>query len=431
MCHLGGLCVDPMTIPHSATLAIDEVVEARRRAGRSVLHLGFGEAGLPVPPGLSAALAGATDLNSYGPVAGSSRVRTAAACWFTRRGVHTDADQIVMAPGSKPLLFALLAAIGGDVVLPRPSWVSYAAQAALLNRPVISVPIPAQCGGVPDPDRLEHALRQAVRAGAHPRVLVLTIPDNPTGTVAPGALVKRVCQIADGHGLGIVCDEIYADLCHLGAPPSAVTYLPERTVVTSGLSKSLALGGWRIGYARTPDSDWGRQVRRDVVGVASEVWSSLAAPMQAVAAHVLDGPPELAAHIDASRRLHARVASAVYDAFDDARLPCRPPQAGFYLYPDFRPFEHVLADRGITTSTQLATSLLDQHGVAVLPGAAFGDPDPVLTVRVATSLLYGTTGEQRWTALRSQAPETLPWIANAIMRLRVELGRFTGRPVVG
>ena len=209
-----------------------------------------------------------------------------------------------------------------------------------------------------------------------------------------------------------------------------MTYLPERTVVTSGLSKSLALGGWRIGYARTPDTDWGRQVRRDVVGVASEVWSSLAAPMQAVATHVLDGPPELQVHIDASRRLHARVASAVYDVFLDAQVPCRPPQAGFYLYPDFRPFEQILADRGITTSTLLATSLLDRHGVAVLPGAAFGDPDTVLTVRVATSLLYGTTSEERWTALGSEKPETLPWVADAIARLRVELGRFTGRLVV-
>ena len=153
-----------MTIPHSATLAIDELVESRRTAGKSVLHLGFGEAGLPVPPGLSAVLAGATELNRYGPVAGSFQVRSAAAGWFTRRGVHTDASQIVMGPGSKPLLFALLAAIGGDVVLPRPSWVSYAAQAALLNRRVISVPIPAQCGGIPDPDHLDDALRQAVRA---------------------------------------------------------------------------------------------------------------------------------------------------------------------------------------------------------------------------------------------------------------------------
>ncbi|MBB2910761.1 aspartate aminotransferase [Streptosporangium becharense] len=411
---------------HSATLAVDEAVRARREAGHDVLHLGFGEAGLPVAPGLAEVLADADRRNGYGPVAGSPQARAAAAGWFTRRGLDTEPGQILFAPGSKPLLFALLAAAGGDVVLPRPSWVSYAAQAALLGRRVIRVPVPEGAGGIPDPGRLERALRRASARGARPGVLILTVPDNPTGTVAPAEQIEAVCAIAGHHALTVVSDEIYAELHHHAPVTGPAHHLPERTVVTTGLSKSLALGGWRIGYARTPSGAWGRRLHRKLTGVASEIWSSLAAPMQAVATHALSDPPEIVEHIAASRRLHARVAAAAHARLLAAGARCRPPQAGFYLYPDFAPLRDVLRARGITTGTGLAAALLDRHGIATLPGSAFGDPGTALTLRVATSLLYGATPGQRRAALSADEPETLPWIASALTRLGDELGALTG-----
>jgi len=412
----------------SATLALDELVRARRRAGHDILHLGFGEAGLPVAPGLAELLAEAGQRNNgYGPVVGSTEARAAAAGWFTRRGLPTDPEQIVYGPGSKSLLFALVAAIDGDVVLPCPSWVSYAAQAGLLKRHVISVPIPPEAGGLPDPTRLEDALHEARRRGARPSVLILTVPDNPTGTVAPAEQVQAVCEIAERHGLAVISDEIYAELCHHGHAPSAARYLPERTVVTTGLSKSLALGGWRIGFVRAPEGTWGRGLRRELVGIASEVWSSLATPMQAVAAHVLGDPEEITGRIAASRSLHARVATAVHARLTEAGADCRPPAGGFYLYPDFAPVRHELATRSITTSADLATALLDRHRIATLPGSAFGDPDATLTIRVATSLLYGSDTEERMAALTTDRPEALPWIVRSLSRLGDELHRFTGR----
>lgn len=424
------------TTVHSATLAVDEAVARRRRAGQDVLHLGFGEAGLPPSPGLAEALASAVQRNGYGPVAGSEEARAAAARWFSRRGLATGPDQIIYAPGSKPLLFALLAAIGGDVVLPRPSWVSYAAQAALLGRRVIAVPIPAEAGGIPDPALLDQALREAQARGDRPRVLILTVPDNPTGTVAPAEQVEAVCSIAERHGLAIISDEIYAELCHPGAAetaPSATRYLPERTVVTTGLSKSLALGGWRIGLARVPGGPWGNELHRSLTGIASEIWSALAAPMQAVACYALDEPPEITARIAASRRLHGRIAAAVHAEFTAAGAACRPPEAAFYLYPDFAPLAPDLRARGattaitaITTGAELAAALLDRHGIATLPGSAFGDPDSALTLRVATSLLYGSTVEQRTEALAADRPETLPWIAPQLARLRAGLRNLSG-----
>ncbi|MER7398258.1 aminotransferase class I/II-fold pyridoxal phosphate-dependent enzyme [Streptomyces sp. NPDC000151] len=415
---------------HSATLAIDETMRARRAAGEKVLHLGFGEAGLPVPDDIAAVLASAAGRNGYGPVVGSDEARAAAAGWFTRRGVATGPEQVLFAPGSKALLFALLAALPGDVVLPRPAWVSYAAQTALVGKRVIDVPVPEAAGGVPDPALLEDALTAARADGARPGVLIMTVPDNPTGTVAREADVRAVCEIAGRHGLVVVCDEIYAEVLHPtgGAgrrAPSAVHHLPDRTVVTSGLSKSMALGGWRIGFARVPEGAWGERLMRDLTGVASEIWSGLAAPMQAVAAHVLQDPPEVRAHVDAARRLHGSVARAVHAEFVAAGARCRAPEAGFYLYPDFEPLRPVLAARGVTTGAGLASVLLAEHGIGVLAGAAFGDAPEGLRARVATSLLYGESPAERWEALRSPDPVTLPWIADALAHLREVLGTVT------
>jgi len=405
-------------IAQSPTLAIDQAVTAARLAGRTVLHLGFGEAGLPVLPSLVDVLAGAATRNGYGPVRGTPDVREAAAGWFGRRELPTSAEQVLVGPGSKALLFAVLAAVDGAVVLPCPAWVSYAAQAALLDRTVIPVPIAADGpGGVPDPERLDEALRSARRSGIRPGVLVLTVPDNPTGTVATVEQLRDVCLVAERFGLAVVCDEIYAELCHAGTSPSAAAFLPDRTVVTSGLSKSVALGGWRIGFARTPDGDWGRRLHRDATGVASEVWSSLAAPMQAVAAHVLADPPDVLAHIAASRRLHGRIVRTVHDGLADHGVAARPPEAGFYVYPDFGPHRETLRAQGIATGTDLAAWLMREHDVATLPGVAFGEPTSALTLRLATSQLYGDTTEDRWTALRSDAPETLPWVAGALTHL--------------
>ncbi|MFF9482769.1 pyridoxal phosphate-dependent aminotransferase [Streptomyces sp. NPDC014733] len=412
---------------HSATLAINETLQIRRAAGEKVLHLGFGEAGLPVPAPVAAALSAAAGRNGYGAVVGSSEAREAAAGWFARRGVETRAEQVLFGPGSKALLFALLAALPGDVVLPCPAWVSYAAQAALAGKKTIGVPIPAQAGGVPDPALLEQALRDARAAGAHPGVLVLTVPDNPTGTIARDEHLREVCEIADRNGLAVVSDEIYAEVCHSGKAPSALGHLPERTIVTSGLSKSMALGGWRIGFARVPSGPWGDRLMQDLVGVASEVWSSLAAPMQAAATHILQDPPEVLAHVNAARRLHATVATAVHSAFTAAGAVCRRPEAGFYLYPDFEPVRPLLAARGIDTGAALAAALLEEHGVGVLAGEAFGDTADGLRARVATSLLYGDSETERWEALRSDDPLALPWIAASLDHLRTALGALTAQ----
>ncbi|MDQ4084318.1 MAG: pyridoxal phosphate-dependent aminotransferase, partial [Actinomycetota bacterium] len=335
-----------------------------------------------------------------------------------------EADQVMLAPGSKPLLFALMSALPGDVVLPVPSWVTYAAQAALTGKRVVRVPVPAAAGGVPDPDVLEAALADARAAGADPGVLVLTVPDNPTGTVADADTVAQVCRTAREHGLAVVSDEIYRDLAE-HEPTSPATLLDDRVALTGGLSKSVALGGWRIGFVRTPATDWGERLRDRLVGVASEVWSSLATPMDAVAAYVFAEPDVVTARVAAARRLHLAVSAAMYEVLADAGATCRRPTAAFYLYPDLEPLRDAFARHGARSAAEAAGLLLDRYGIGVLPGSAFGDDPQALRFRVATSLLYGD-GEQRLEALHSDDPASLPWIADTLDIVRAALHDLAG-----
>ncbi len=166
--HRHGPHPVPTPIPMSATLAADEALARRRAAGERVLSMASGEIGLPVLPALADRLAAAATENAYGSVAGSPALRTAVAGYWERRGLPVDPDLVVAGPGSKSLLFAVLLAIGGDVVVPVPSWVSYAAQARLVGARPIPVPILPGEGGVPDPARLREAVTDARASGQRP-----------------------------------------------------------------------------------------------------------------------------------------------------------------------------------------------------------------------------------------------------------------------
>jgi len=406
----------------SATLAANEVLQTRRRRGLPVLPLAFGEAGLPVHPALCEALAAAAGCNAYGPVAGSAALREAAASYWGRRGLPTDPDTVVCGPGSKALLYALLAAIDGDVAVTQPSWVSYAAQASLAGATAHLIPACEGRGGVPDPAGLARAISLAHAAGRPIRAVIVTLPDNPTGVLASGAAVNSLCAVAEQHDLLIISDEIYRDLVYDDEPefksPSSIA--PERTVVTTGLSKNLALGGWRLGVARLPGGPGplGRELRDRLLAIGSEIWSAPAGPVQQAAAMAFAEPPELVEHVTRSRRLHARVARAVARRFAAAGATVRAPQAAFYVYPDFGPLADTLLDRhGIVSDDGLAQLLLSRYGVGVLPASAFGEQEWRLRFRVATGLLYGENDAQRAAALAADDPCSLPWIAGALTRL--------------
>ncbi|HEX7270230.1 MAG TPA: aminotransferase class I/II-fold pyridoxal phosphate-dependent enzyme, partial [Streptosporangiaceae bacterium] len=208
-------------IPVSATLAANEILIRKRQAGEPVLPLSFGEAGLPAHPLLRAALAAAADRNAYGPVAGLPALRAAAAGYWTRRGLPTSPEAVISGPGSKPLLFGLLLAIGEDVAVPKPSWVSYAAQAALSGARPHFVPVPAGEGGVCDPVLLARAVAAARAAGRRIGSVIMTMPDNPTGRLARPATTAALAEVAAEHDLIVISDEIYRDLVFAAEPTVA------------------------------------------------------------------------------------------------------------------------------------------------------------------------------------------------------------------
>jgi aspartate/methionine/tyrosine aminotransferase len=287
----------------SATLRMNEQMQDFVAHGIPALNLGFGECGLPVLPVLRELVAAGSAENAYPAVQGSLAARRAIAGYFSRRGIPSEAALCTVAPGSKPILYALLATLSGDLVLPRPSWVSYANQSRALGKPVIWVDAPADCGGIPDPDQLEAALDEARAAGRDPRILLLTSPDNPTGTVAGGEQMRALVRIAAEQNLTIISDEIYRDLAYSPADyVSPAELAPDRTIVTSGLSKNLALGGWRVGVARFPVTDRGRKQLARFVGFASELWSGMPVFLEPVVEYTFSEPADVVERIAASRR---------------------------------------------------------------------------------------------------------------------------------
>jgi aspartate aminotransferase len=415
----------------SATLAANEALDARRRRGERVLPLAFGEAGLPTHPLLRDALADAAARNEYGPVAGHATLREAAAGYWTRRGLPTSPGEVVCGPGSKALLFGLLLSLDTDVAVARPSWVSYVAQASLAGSRAIYVPAARGQGGVPEPASLARAVAGAHAAGRRVGAVVVTLPDNPTGTLADATTVRGLCDVARQYDLLIISDEIYRDLVHSPPPanggagasdggvfhsPAAIA--PDRTVVTTGLSKNLALGGWRIGVARLP----GRLLRDRLLGICSEIWSAPASPVQQAAALAFRESPDITERIARSRSLHGCVARAVASGFAAAGADVPAPRAAFYVYPDFAPHRRLLSRRyDVRTGAELAALLLQRYGIGVLPGSAFGEPARELRLRVATARLYGEAEWQQEAALDSAHPLALPWISASLTWLEQAL----------
>lgn len=374
----------------SPTLAINEAVAARKAAGQRILHLGFGEASFPLHPLLNEAFARAARQTSYAPVLGLPALRQAIADYLNRtRGLNISPDCVAVAPGSKPLLYALLQVLAGDVLLPSPSWVSYAPQARLANRHVCIVE--ADPG---DHHRLSRASLSAALAegrheGANPRILVVNTPSNPTGGMWAREDSEAIAAWARQEGITLISDEIYAELAHGWREHySPARFYPEGCIVTGGLSKAFSAGGWRLGYAAIPNGEAGKRLMSSLQALASEIWSSASTPVMQAAITAYSPNDELAAYVQASARLHGYAAAHLYESLVNLGIDCPRPAGGFYLYPDFAPFRDALSKRGITTGDQLARHLIDVWGVATLPGTAFGEQPAALRLRLATSMLF-------------------------------------------
>ncbi|MEV0497395.1 aminotransferase class I/II-fold pyridoxal phosphate-dependent enzyme, partial [Streptomyces spectabilis] len=172
------------------------------------------EPGLPVLPELAAVAAAAAGHSHAPPPGGDPALRAAASGYWERRGLPVEPEHVAAAPGAAPLLLAVAAALGGDVLLPRPCAAWWEPQVRLLGRSVYHVPTPAECGGVPDAYALLETVRRVRAEGGAPRLLVLSVADDPTATVPPPDAVHEAVEAAAGEGLHIVSDETWRDTLH-------------------------------------------------------------------------------------------------------------------------------------------------------------------------------------------------------------------------
>jgi aspartate/methionine/tyrosine aminotransferase len=381
--------------------------------------------GLPVLPELSAVLAAAAGRTRHrpvgGPIGGDTALLDAACGYWRRRGLTTGPEHVAAAPGAPALLLALTAALGGDVLVPRPCaawWVPYA---RLLGRPAFSVPTPAECGGVPDPYALLETVRRVRAEGGDPRLLVLSVADDPTATVAPPEVLHETVEAAAGEGLHLVSDETWRDTVH--SPHETVLVspaemLPRRVTVVTDLAGAFLPAGWPAAIARFPAGATGDALHARVLDVLTALDARIAEPVAAAAARALDEGEAVTARLAAGVRLHASLARAAHAVVTASGALARPPRAGRHLYADLGPLRWVLAARGVGDAQELEDFLGARLGVPVPGGHRFGDDLGALRVRLSTAELLGGTDEERAECLRSHAPLELPHVRRALISLR-------------
>ncbi|WP_328906835.1 aminotransferase class I/II-fold pyridoxal phosphate-dependent enzyme [Streptomyces sp. NBC_00234] len=373
--------------------------------------------GLPVVPELAAVLAAAAARTRPEPPGGGRVLREAAGSYWARRGLVTAPEEIVAAPGAQPLLLALIAAHGGDVLMPRPCPATWSPQARLLGSPAYHVPTPAECGGIPDPYALLETVRRVRAEGGRPRLLLISVADDPTATVAPPELVREACEAAVAEGLHIISDETWRDTLHRPHDTvllSPAEMCPDDVTVLSDLAGALTPAAWPVAVARFPDTERAA-VRRDrTLDVLTALGALVAGPVAPAAAHALREPEALAVRMRQAAELQAIVAAAAHRAVLTSGALARPPQAGRHLYADLGPLRSRLAARGVTDSMELEEYLTDRLGTPTPGGHRFGDELGALRVRLATGPLLGATHEEQTESLTAVEPLKLPHVAQAL-----------------
>ncbi len=368
----------------SPTLAADALVNQLRDEGREIYHMGFGQAPFPAPSRLITAVREHAHEKAYLPVAGLPELRTAVAKHQHRLlGTDVDGVDVLVAPGSKLIIYALQMTVAGDLLLPTPSWVSYAPQAAMLGQNVIPVSASlSQNGFSLSANELEQTILRSRKAGQNPTKLLINYPSNPTGLTIPVDCMQEIAQVCIKHNICIIADEIYGRLTFNGGYRSISEFAPDHTVVTTGLSKHLSLGGWRLGVGIIPKAIEG--LFDALSGVASETWSCVAAPIQIAAIDAYAGHDDIETFITDSTAIHTAVTQFVAGELRRSGIACFDAQGGFYVWPDFNALAANAKNNQPVTSEDLAKQLITQEGIVVLPGTAFGEAPNQLLLRLST-----------------------------------------------
>jgi aspartate aminotransferase len=339
-----------------AVLARAQALEAQ---GREIIHLEIGQPDFETYPHI--ALAGiraiATGQTRYNPPSGILPLRQALAeDAGRRRDVQFSPEQVVIAPGTKPLLLLPMLALlepGDEVIYPDPGFPSYAAAIGLVGAVPVPVPLIEEHGYDLDLDAFDAALSPRTR------MVLLNSPSNPTGGIHPPATLAHVAGAARRHDCWVLSDEIYTRLVY-DAQAQSIVSLPgmaERTIIADGFSKTFAMTGWRLGFGIMP-----RPLAAKLDLLLTHSVGCTATFTQFAGLEAVRGPQDqVAAVVTEFQRRRDRIVAGLHAI---PGVHCPMPQGAFYVFPNVQAFGR--------SSEELADYLLEEAGVAVLPGTAFG-----------------------------------------------------------
>jgi aspartate aminotransferase len=345
---------------------------ALRAEGRDIISLTLGEPDFPTPPHAieaahQAALRGDT---KYPPVGGTLALKQAIQAKFRRDScLDYPTGQILVGHGARQIIYDALTATleeGDEVLVPAPYWNAYPLIARMAGATPVFIACPQAQGFLPDPAEIAAAIT------ARTKWIVLNFPNNPTGAVCPPAHLARIAEIlrAAPH-LWIMSDDMYEHLIHDGAPnPSIAALAPDlaaRTLTISGVSKTYAMTGWRVGFAAGP-----AELIAAMAKIQGQSTGGVSPIAQAAAAAALQGPQTIVAEMRAAYARRSARAAAALNAIPG--IACHRPQGAFYLYPNIAGLlgRTTPAGRHLGTDAALCAALLEEAGIATVHGAAFG-----------------------------------------------------------
>ncbi|WP_341360276.1 pyridoxal phosphate-dependent aminotransferase [Georgenia sp. M64] len=358
-------------IAESATLAVDARAKALKAAGRPVIGFGAGEPDFPTPDYIvEAAVAAAKDPanHRYTPAKGLPALREAIAAKTLRdSGYEVSPDAVLVTNGGKQAVYQAFAAVvdpGDEVLLPAPYWTTYPEAISLAGGRAVEVFAGADQEYKVTVDQLEAARTDATKA------LLFCSPSNPTGSVYTPEETEAIGRWALEHGIWVITDEIYEHLVYDDAVftpvQRVVPELVETSIVLNGVAKTYAMTGWRVGWMIGP-----ADVIKAATNLQSHLTSNVANVSQRAAIAAVSGDLSAVAAMRTAFDRRRRTMVEMLREIDGVVLPT--PKGAFYAYPSV---EGVLGrsirGRTPTTSAELATLILEEVEVAVVPGEAFG-----------------------------------------------------------